>query len=396
MRLLLLVFALLVQTPAAINIQVKETAGIRRSAYPVNARVPFPKGILKDTEHVRLMLADKEVGAQFAAESRWPDQSVQWLDVDFNASIAPLENQTYRLEHGPDVKAAAVLRGLAVTQNPDSIQAGNVRFNKSGAPMLLSVRYRQEDIGSGLNGFTVTDSTGASHELSAAAGLKVEVVKPGPLYAVVRYTGRLALDPSYNVPFTITAEMPNSKSWVKYSASVDDSAKRIRDISFNTPLALSAPPLLWDFGTGSWSYGSFRNPSDSVVFTQTVKANANEWVIRNGAKGQEQIYETAAGNRPKIAEGWGHFQDGKEVIAFGFDKFGRRPGAYTVAFDALGQSTYRFAPAQPGTKIDLAIYQHYVASPTPIGAVTSPVSMLNSLSVSLERDVYSKAGVPVP
>jgi hypothetical protein len=132
------------------------------------------------------------------------------------------------------------------------------------------------------------------------------------------------------------------------------------------------------------------------VLIQIVKPNANEWQIKSGAKGQEQPYETAAGNRPKVAEGWGHFQDAKEVIAFGFDRFGRQPGTYTVAFDALGQSSYRFAPAQPATKIDLTIYQHYVASPAPIGAVTSPVSMLNGLTVILDRDVYTRAGVPVP
>ncbi len=61
------------QTPFGISVQVKETTGIRRSTYPVNARVPFAKGMLKDAERVRLMLADKEVGAQFAAESRWPE-----------------------------------------------------------------------------------------------------------------------------------------------------------------------------------------------------------------------------------------------------------------------------------------------------------------------------------
>src|SRR5436853_3172950 len=149
----------LAQTPSGINLHVKETAGIRRSAYPVNGRVPFPKGALKDASHVRLMLADREVAAQIAVESKWPDQSIQWLDLDFNATIAPMEEQTYRVEFGDEIKPGAAPRGgLMITDAADSVQVGNVRFNKNKSPMVLSVRYRQEDIGSGPNGFFVTDA----------------------------------------------------------------------------------------------------------------------------------------------------------------------------------------------------------------------------------------------
>jgi hypothetical protein len=168
---------------------------------------------------------------------------------------------------------------------------------------------------------------------------------------------------------------------VKYSAIVDDPAKRIRGIAFHSPVSFGGFPWLWDFGTGSWTYGSFRNASDRVTLTQVVGPSAEQWKIETGPKGQEQLYETAAGARSKIAQGWGHFQDGREVIAFGFDKFGQEPGTYTVTFNARGRETFQLLPAQPQTHHELAVYQHYVGSPTPIGAVTSPASMLNSLVV---------------
>jgi len=386
------------QTSRAISLHVKENAGIRRSGYPVNARVPLGKGLLKDTEHVRLTLNEKEVPAQISAESKWPDQSIQWMDVDFNATIAPLEQQTYRVEYGEGVHAGAQPRGLTVSDSSDAIQVGNVRFNKSRAPLVLSVRYRQEDIGSGPNGFAVTDQAGTTHDLSAADNVTVSVTKPGPLYVVIRYSGKLSIDSGYTVPVTVLAEMPNSKTWIKYSASVDDPGKRLRDIVFNTPLAFGPLPWLWDFGTGSWTYGSLRNPTDSVVLTQVVKpgSSGNEWQIKTGAKGQETVYEVAAGARSKVAEGWGHIQDTKEVVAFGFDKFGRQPGTYVVTFDAQGQSAFRFAPGVPAVRHELTIYQHYVAGPTPIGAITSPVSMLNGLTAVCDREQYTKAGVPAP
>ena len=73
----------------------------------------------------------------------------------------------------------------AVTEAAESIQVASVRFNKVKSPLLLSVRYRQEDIGSGANGFFVTDNAGVSHDLINSDSVKVEVVKPGPFYVVL-------------------------------------------------------------------------------------------------------------------------------------------------------------------------------------------------------------------
>jgi len=187
------------------------------------------------------------------------------------------------------------------------------------------------------------------------------------------------------------------KAWVKYTAVVDDRARRVREISFQTPFMFSAFPWLWDFGTGSWTYGSIRSAADSVILTQTVKTGgASRWEIRTGPKGQEQPYEVAAGSRPRIAEGWGHVQDASDVVAFGFEGFGRHAGTYTIALDGQGQTFYRFAPEQPALQHRLTIYQHYVSSPTPIGAVTSPASMLSSLTSVCDREQYVKAGVTAP
>lgn len=362
------------------DLSVRETAGIRRTNYPVNALVPLAKGTLNDPAHVRLLLNNKEVAAQVAVESRWPGNSIRSLDLNFNVSIGPLERQAYRVEFGNDVTPAVTANGLSATQTADAFSVGAVRFGKSASPLVLSVAYRQEDIGKGLNGFTVTDEKGTVRELNSDS-VTAEIVKPGPIDVLIRYNGKAAIDGNYSVGFVLTIEMPNSKSWVKYSATVDDPARRLRGIAFHSPVALGAFPWLWDFGTGSWTYGAFRNESDSVTLTQIVRPGAVQWKIEAGPKGQQQLYETASGSRPKIAEGWGHFQGAKEVIAFGFDKFGQQPGAYSVTLDAQGQESFQFVPAQPGTHHQLAVYQHYVGSPTPIGAVTSPVSMLNPLVV---------------
>ena len=232
------------QTTGSVPLHVKEAGGIRRTAYPVNARIPFGRGVLADADHVRLVFTGSEVPAQYTAETRWPDGSVQWLDADFNVSIGPKEARSYTLEYGPDVRAQAAARGLTVTEDADSIRVGNVRFSKSGAPLIASVKYRSEAIGTGQNGIAVSDSAGTAHDLSHAESLKTAILKRGPLYVVLEYSGRIPVDAGYSASFVIRVEMPNSKSWIRVSAKVPDPGKRLRDIAFETPFAFSGLPLI--------------------------------------------------------------------------------------------------------------------------------------------------------
>ena len=182
------------QTRNSLSLHVEETTGIRRTRYPVNAQVPFPPGALARADQVRLLGDDEEIPAQFAAGSRWPDGSVQWLRVDFNASIGPEETRSYRVEYGPGVSAGAGPgRGLALVEDADAIQVGRVRFSKTAAPLLASVSYRGEVIGSGRNGFAVEDTDGTVYELGGDTGVTFEIVRGGPIYVALRYSGRVSL-----------------------------------------------------------------------------------------------------------------------------------------------------------------------------------------------------------
>ena len=77
------------QTAALRSFRIRETIGIRRTEYPVNARISFAKAVLKDAAQTRLVTNGAEVAAQMSASSSWDDGSVQALEVDFNASLDP-------------------------------------------------------------------------------------------------------------------------------------------------------------------------------------------------------------------------------------------------------------------------------------------------------------------
>jgi hypothetical protein len=367
------------------QIEVSEPAGIRRTEYPVTARVDLPRGALRDVSNARLKLTD-DVVAQFGAESTWDDGSVRALSVDFNVSIGPGERRRYVLEFGPEVKSAAPAgRGLPVTEEADVVQVGSVRFGRNGSPLVVAANYAKVNfIGSGRNGISVTDSNGTQHDLSTAKDVKLEIQKRGPLKVILRYTGRLPLDQSAEAPLVVTAEMPNSKSWLKVSAVVQDPSRRIRSLAFDSPLAFGSLPLTWDLGTDNGTYGAFRNATDTAVLAQTVnQKGAGGWLVRTGPQGGPLAdYESAPTGR--AAYGSGHLLDARGAVAFGVADFARQQGVYRIALAGNGQTTFSFEPSRPATEHRLAVYQHFVSTPVPIGAATSPTSMLSPLRVEVK------------
>ena len=390
------------QTPAASPagtrstvMRVSEIAGIRRTEYPVHARVPFAKSALKDAARIRLRAGTAALASQGAAEEKWDDGSVKWLALDFNLSIGPTETREIQIEYGDGVTldSAPPRGGLAITESADAIQVGSLKFTRAGSPLLLSAHYRYEYIGQGANGLVLVDASGKCFDWTGGSPA-LEILKPGPLHVVLRYSGSVRLSDTYAVPVTLTLDMPNSKSWVKATASVTDKERRVREILFETPFAFGAQPWLWDFGTDSGTYGVLRAPADMVVFQQLIDPKGgNAWTIETGQQGALRGYEMSASGRARTTAGWGHFQGPQAAVAFAIEDFSRVPGTHMVSFDGKGQATFRFVPADPAASHSLSVYQHYVPTPVAIGAATNPSSMLNPLVVVLDRDHVQQSGV---
>ena len=384
------------QQAAPISIHVTETAGIRRTTYPVAARIEIPEHALPvaDATHVRLRLNGADVPAQFSVPARlshWPDGSVRQLDVDFNSSIGPRETLDYAVEYGANVAAPAAPRGLAVTETADTVQVGNVTFGKAANPLLQSVKYREEVIASrGPNGFAIVDAAGTSHDLSAAVmdmnlvtvpgnGPSFIVEKAGPLDVVLRYIGQVATDGTNGAPFELTVEMPNSKTWAKISLTVQDPRQQVRAIAFHTPLSLGAFPWLWDFGTANGTYGVFRAATDSATIAQATKPTGRtDWRVDVASGGRPAQMAESETDAPADAR-WGHIQGTRDSVAFAIAH--PENGSSTLSVDGAGLLAVQFTPAQPAREHTLTVYEHFVASPVQVGAVTTAAAMLAPLLV---------------
>jgi hypothetical protein len=177
--------------------------------------------------------------------------------------------------------------------------------------------------------------------------------------------------------------MPNSKSWLKASIAIEDPSRRVKSLSFESPVTLGEKPWIWDFGTDTGTYGALRGAGDAVLLSQTVSPKGNNWTVQTGPQNDLRPYESSIGSRLKTASGWGHLYDASRAVAFAVDRFGSEPGTYSIALNGQGQAVFTLAPAQSKTSHRLTVYQHFVTTPVPIGAATNPTAMLHPLAVKV-------------
>ena len=382
------------QPTARTTLYVEETIGIRRFFYPVDARVPFAQGSLYDASTVRLLRGGAELPAMFTPIERWDDGSVQWLAVNFNVSIGPLESVTFQVEYGPSVRSVAeARRGLTLSDEGDALQVGQIRLGKNGDPLLQSVGFNGENIGVGINGLRVYNHDQDAFGIDTTS-VAVEVLREGAQYVEVHYAGRFVIGPGGELPFEMTIGMPNSKSWFKASIFVEDPDDRIGGVSFDTPLSVGSElPFVWDFGTERWTYGSLRNQDDAVRLSMVVEANDERaWLVETRRDGAWQSYEES-GEQSQVM-GWGHVQ-AERVVAFAMQAPHREGEYQRITVDGRGQLSM-MVPASDVRRHELTAYHHYVGVPVQIGAATSPMSMLNPLVTRCDEARYIASGVEPP
>ncbi|NOZ21544.1 MAG: hypothetical protein GXP25_10700 [Planctomycetes bacterium] len=86
-----------------IPLSVIEPTPFARKAWPVTSGIPFKQGMLAPGGYVHLVNArGGHVPAQFEAMAHWPDGSVRWLLVDFQADTQPGKPTEYVLETSPN------------------------------------------------------------------------------------------------------------------------------------------------------------------------------------------------------------------------------------------------------------------------------------------------------
>jgi hypothetical protein len=95
--------------------------------FPVTGGIPLARGEMKDPSQARLLCAGKELPLQTETLAVWPDGSVKWLLLDFQATPG---QQELTLQYGQGVKQAPMSNGLTATESGGAVtvDTGPLRF----------------------------------------------------------------------------------------------------------------------------------------------------------------------------------------------------------------------------------------------------------------------------
>jgi len=144
----------------SIAVELLEEAGVARNA-AVRFGFPLAAGALFSPDRLRVLDPNgKEVPAQVSITSNWPDQSIKWALVQFNAPLKANEKAVYRVEAGKDVKRTAASDTLKVrkTDRGYEVSTGQIQANV-GECFLENVIYNGKNLG-GLDRLTLTTENG--------------------------------------------------------------------------------------------------------------------------------------------------------------------------------------------------------------------------------------------
>jgi len=227
--------------------------------WPITTGVPFPNGVLRDGDRVRMLGPDgKETPIQVQTTARWsPDGFVRWLLLDFPAKVNPSGPATYQLEYGSAVRREPVASPLKVEEDSGAvtITTGPLRFavGKDRFRFLKSAWLdtngdgRFDDAeqvivpGDGAGAYLV-DHTGTRYASGNVAPDIVELEERGPQRAVIRAEGWQTTPDGERLGRYVTrihayAGQPFLRVFHTFIITADSRKVRYRDIALETPLA---------------------------------------------------------------------------------------------------------------------------------------------------------------
>ena len=176
-----------------LTLTVRNQSEAARHPAPVRSGVPFPEGALGSSKAMRLFDASgNEVMLQTRTLGRWPDGTVKWALVDFQADVAATSEAEFTLEYGSAVSRGTFDTPLRVSEDVDGItvDTGRLRIRwdrlKFG-PFSEITRDGERYVDS--PHLVVTGTDGREYRSNNAEVETLEIEESGPVHCIVRVEG---------------------------------------------------------------------------------------------------------------------------------------------------------------------------------------------------------------
>jgi len=183
-----------------VNVNLLEEAGVARRDTPVTFGLPLPRSGLYDLASLRVLApGGRELPAQFTATAFWPDDSLKWVLVDFQADLDAGQEADYVVEFEAAANHRPKLSSLKVDESSDAIHVDTGpldividkrRFNVFRRVSVNGKAAAVSDPG----GVMLYDENGHLFKQSATPPRRVAVEQNGPQKLVIRAEGDYADD----------------------------------------------------------------------------------------------------------------------------------------------------------------------------------------------------------
>ena len=176
------------------SLRLDAPAGLPADGFPVTWGIPFERGRVFEADQVRLEGPDgKALPLQTAVLHRWPDNSIRWLLLDFQAP-GGTAGKEFKVVYGTAVKRGKTMAGLAVEEDSTQVvvDTGALRLvvRRGTADLLASVHLDDTELAGPLSGEVVVRD-GWERTRFVANSTEVEVEAAGPERATVALSGHL-------------------------------------------------------------------------------------------------------------------------------------------------------------------------------------------------------------
>ena len=176
-----------------LSLTVRNPVDAERHSAPVRSGVPFQEGVLGSSRTMRLFdPSGSEVALQTRTLGRWPDGTVKWTLVDFQADVGALSEAEYTLEYGAAVSRGTCETPLRVSENKDEIvvETGRlrIRWDRAKFGPFSDIRRGGEQYVDGSD-VVVTGTDGREYRSTNTKAETLEIEERGPVHCIVRAEG---------------------------------------------------------------------------------------------------------------------------------------------------------------------------------------------------------------
>jgi hypothetical protein len=375
------------------TVEVRETAGIARFAYPVSTSFHATRR----PAAFRLLDGDRELRSQFTRLANATSDGQAIWSVDFNVDLSPNETRSFTIESAAAGEAASFgTPGMRVEREPGKVRVLHptleFAFRENLQGLFEDIQVGGDDwLVDCPGGLVVYLKDGSRQAVVLASSLDgspaAKIVKSGPLAVALEFAGETKLA-SRMLQTKVRFDLPLGKSWVRTDWIVEDPQDLVAGLAVELRLRLDCVnelPILADIGAGGWTYAALR-PDEALLYRcraqGTIPTDAEpRWQIDRVLSGDSKPYAASPRKGNDMPpQGWAHLMDQKRATAIAVDRFAERTDdSMKLGADgkiALRRDFARLAGGALNGEKRFTFWLHVVSSPPQVGAATSPQSML--------------------